>query len=166
MRTLQNRSDGTTDNGAHTAGFVLGDEVDMSQAPSQGLATMQSAEKQARGFAGGRALYANYGKGVLFGWGNGQRISEGDRERYINEFQELVSSDFYWFTDPWQSNTPADPWLPESRTEADGTISGSQVRRGVKLRLSDRQDAQAGRARRAAQADMGVRGGRVAVHAR
>ena len=129
MRTLQNRSDATTNVGAHTAGFVLGDEIDMSQVPSLGLATMQSAENQVRGFAGGRALYANYGKGVLFGWGNGQRISEGDRARYVNDFQELVSSDFYWFTDPWQSNTPADPWLPESRTEADGTISGSQVRR-------------------------------------
>ena len=145
MRTLQNRSDATTNVGAHTAGFVLGDEIDMSQVPSVGLATMQSAENQVRGFAGGRALYANYGKGVLFGWGNGQRISEGDRARYVNDFQELVSSDFYWFTDPWQSNTPADPWLPESRTEADGTISGSQVRRasnyGYQLEEMRRLDA-------------------------
>jgi hypothetical protein len=131
LRTLQNRSDGTTNYGARTAGVMLADEYDMSMTPTQGLSAMQAAEDQGRVLANGRALYTNYGKGVLFGWANGQRLTNAQREQYINAFQELQSSDLYWYTDPWQSTTGLssdDTWLPEGAARAT-SISGNQVRR-------------------------------------
>ncbi len=89
--------------GSETAGWLLGDEIDMCCGPP--------------GFAGGngydmlsstlaslpqdnRLRYANYGKGVLL-W-----ESDADAARFINgrtgpnSFQQVVSSDLYWFTDP------------------------------------------------------------------
>ncbi len=42
----------------------------------------------------GRLRYANYGKGVTF-W------ESGDEARvFVNQFQDVVSADNYWFTDP------------------------------------------------------------------
>lgn len=38
--------------------------------------------------------YANYGKGVTF-W-----LSREHAARFVNEFQDVVSADNYWFTDP------------------------------------------------------------------
>ena len=89
--------------GSETTGWLLGDEIDMCCGPP--------------GFAGGngydmlsstlaslpqdnRLRYANYGKGVLL-W-----ESDADAARFINgrtgpnSFQQVVSSDLYWFTDP------------------------------------------------------------------
>lgn len=38
--------------------------------------------------------YANYGKGVTF-W-----ESDAEAKRFVNDFQDVVSADNYWFTDP------------------------------------------------------------------
>ena len=38
--------------------------------------------------------YNNYGKGVMFWETNGQA------KRFVNDFQQVVSNDIYWFTDP------------------------------------------------------------------
>jgi hypothetical protein len=46
----------------------------------------------------GRMRYNNYGKGVMF-WNSGS-----DSEQYVNGFQQVVSSDIYWFTDPGLSS--------------------------------------------------------------
>ena len=74
------------------SGWVLGDEVDMTEGPVDGPRTMRS-RLEAVG-DDGRLTYANYGKGVMF-W-------ETDEEaaRFVNEFQDVVSNDIYWFTDP------------------------------------------------------------------
>ena len=41
----------------------------------------------------GRLRYTNYGKGVIF-WN-----SDSDAEQYVNDFQQVVSTDVYWFTE-------------------------------------------------------------------
>jgi hypothetical protein len=43
--------------------------------------------------ADGRLRYNNYGKGVSF-W-----LTDAEAARYVNEFQDFVSVDNYWFTD-------------------------------------------------------------------
>ena len=70
----------------------------------------------------GRIRYANYTKNVLI-W-----YSDADAARFVNEFQQVVSSDFYWFTDPYQVPTMEAPdWLPE----AGQTITTPQIRRAA-----------------------------------
>ena len=70
----------------------------------------------------GRIRYANYTKNVLI-W-----YSDADAARFVNEFQQVVSSDFYWFTDPYQVPTMQAPdWLPE----AGQTITTPQIRRAA-----------------------------------
>jgi hypothetical protein len=89
--------------GSETAGWLLYDEVDMCCGPP--------------GFAGGngyqildavraglprdnRLRYNNYGKGVIF-W-----ESDSEAGRFINAYQDVVSSDLYWFTDPNERSRP------------------------------------------------------------
>jgi hypothetical protein len=74
------------------AGWLLGDEVDMFDGPVKGLVTMQSRFDAVK--ADGRMKYSNYGKGVMF-W-------ETDEEagRFVNNYQDVVSNDIYWYTDP------------------------------------------------------------------
>lgn len=42
----------------------------------------------------GVMAYSNYGKGVTF-WG-----SDEEAGRFVNEYQDVISTDNYWFTDP------------------------------------------------------------------
>ena len=72
-------------------GWFLADEVDMTHGPSTGYAEMQR-------IAGatphdGRIRYSNYGKGVLF-W-----ESDAEAARFVNNYQDIVSADAYFFTD-------------------------------------------------------------------
>lgn len=98
--------------GDETAGWLLGDEADMwggpgedkwtGKFPGEGdicapadgrcgysamkkFITMQPQDK--------RLHYANYGKGVAF-W-----ESDAEAARFVNEFQDVVSVDTYFFTD-------------------------------------------------------------------
>ncbi|PQZ91165.1 hypothetical protein CQ018_14085 [Arthrobacter sp. MYb227] len=93
-------------------GAVLADEVDMwagpgesvwtGNWPGQGEACSPSNAKcgysvqsqLSQSVPSGTMRYANYGKGVTF-W-------ESDEEagRFVNDFQDIVSADNYWFTDP------------------------------------------------------------------
>ena len=92
------------DLGSETAGWLLFDEVDMVQGPGLGYSTLESI------LAGlprdGRLRYNNYGKGVL------EWESDADAARFINgrngpnSFQQLVSTDYYWFTDPNARDNP------------------------------------------------------------
>src|SRR5262249_35483404 len=41
-----------------------------------------------------RMRYNNFGKGVIF-W-----ETDDHAQRFVNSFQQVVSSDIYWFTDP------------------------------------------------------------------
>jgi hypothetical protein len=94
------------------SGYILGDEVDM--AAGAGTAawtgtgigegalcdpagsgcgfTMMSALRHDA--PSGTLLYTNYGKGVSF-W-----ESDKDAARFVNDYQDVVSVDNYWFTDP------------------------------------------------------------------
>lgn len=96
-----------------SAGWVLADEPDMWAGPGDAKWTgswpgqgprcepvdqrcgydVQRSLGQRLASGGDGLLYANYGKGVLF-W-------ETDKEasRFVNEFQDVVSADAYWFTD-------------------------------------------------------------------
>ncbi|VTR78526.1 hypothetical protein [Cellulomonas hominis] len=95
-------------------GFVLADEPDMWAGagdadwtglwPGQGEVCAPVGEETACGYTvqdtirsrlpGNGLTYANYGKGVAF-W-----LPDAEAARFVNEFQDVVSVDTYWFTDP------------------------------------------------------------------
>ena len=74
------------------AGWLLADETDMQMSAREGFARMRSL-REAAPSSDGRLHYANYGKGVTF-WNTDVHAA-----RYVNEFQDVVSADNYWFTD-------------------------------------------------------------------
>lgn len=102
---------GWTASGA--SGFMLADEADMwagaGSAPWSGMypgegdicvpASSSCGFTVQESLAGtappGMLVYTNYGKGVTF-W-----QSDSDAGRFVNEFQDVVSADNYWFTDPF-----------------------------------------------------------------
>jgi hypothetical protein len=73
-------------------GWALLDEIDMQEGPGRGYATLSKVLAQLP--HDGRLRYNNYGKGVMF-W-----ETDDQAERFVNDFQQVVSSDLYWFTDP------------------------------------------------------------------
>lgn len=102
----------TTDPDAPTSGYFTEDEVDMWAGPGDadttgnspgqgdicipadaecGYTVMKRASEQA---PSGSLRVSNYGKGVVF-W-----ESDDEAKRFVNEFQDVVSADVYWFTDP------------------------------------------------------------------
>ncbi len=95
FRVIQDQTQNRSAVGAETAGWVLADEIDMQQANASGAAAARSQLSSI--VAGlpsdGRLRYTNYGKGVIF-WN-----SDSDAEQYVNDFQQLVSTDVYWFTE-------------------------------------------------------------------
>jgi hypothetical protein len=82
--------------GTETAGWVLRDEIDMVQSDAAGAAAARDELRRMLASlpADGKARYNNYGKGVAF-WN-----TDLDSEQYVNDFQQLVSADVYWHTDP------------------------------------------------------------------
>jgi hypothetical protein len=88
------------DIGRETAGWLLADEVDMRDGPGRdtrrctggGYDVMRRAAASVP--ADDRVHYANYGKGVLEWETNAQASC------FVNRFQKIVSTDYYWFTDP------------------------------------------------------------------
>jgi hypothetical protein len=104
--------------GHETAGWLLADEIDMTEGPA---ACNGSLETIKNGLPrDGRARYNNYGKGVLL-W-------ETDAEAAcFVEAQQLVSSDLYWFTDPNQRDMIGEPWLPEGERQ----MTLAEVRRAA-----------------------------------
>jgi len=95
-----------------TAGRLTSDEVDMwagpgtaawtGNYPGQGDICVPADERcgytvmeQLVGSAPpGKMRFTNYGKGVTF-W-----ESDAEAGRFVNDYQEVVSADNYWFTDP------------------------------------------------------------------
>ena len=73
------------------AGWELADEIDMLGSPESGYSTLNQIRAMLP--ADGRLRYNNYGKGVTF-W-----LSDQQAARYVNEFQDVLSADNYWFTD-------------------------------------------------------------------
>jgi hypothetical protein len=74
------------------AGYMLGDEVDMTLGPGAGYTDMQNRVNRAP--HDGRLKYMGYGKGVLF-WETDQ-----EAQRFVNNYEDIVAADEYWFTDP------------------------------------------------------------------
>jgi hypothetical protein len=74
------------------AGWALFDEIDMQQGPDRGYTTLNNILAKLPN--DGRLRYNNYGKGVMF-WETNEQA-----KRFVNDFQEVVSNDIYWFTDP------------------------------------------------------------------
>jgi hypothetical protein len=75
--------------GPETAGYHLGDELDMTMGPA-GCAEIK--RRGARLQSDRRLRHSNYGKGVLF-W-----ETDAEAACFVNA-QDLVSTDAYWFTD-------------------------------------------------------------------
>ena len=122
--------------GTETAGWLLADEIDMTEGPSACNGSLQTIKNGLP--ADGRARYANYGKGVLL-W-------ETDAEAAcFVEAQQLVSGDLYWFTDPNQIDMIGEPWLPEGERR----MTLNEVRRAAnygyqvdRMRALDARDGQ------------------------
>ena len=109
--------------GAETAGWELDDEIDMTDGAAACGGRLQAIKDGLP--ADGRLRYNNYGKGVLL-W-----QTDAEAACFV-EAQDVVSSDLYWFTDPWQLEMVAPPWLPEWDPDADEEIiTGGQVRRAA-----------------------------------
>lgn len=105
LRTFVQANERTrfNDIGSENAGWFVGDEVDMCCGPPDfvgGNGYQMLADTLAGLPQDGRVRYANYGKGVMF-W-----ESDQDAARFVNEFQDIVSDDIYWFTDPNERNRP------------------------------------------------------------
>jgi hypothetical protein len=97
--------------GTETVGHLLTDEADMNYGPGTdgwngkdgwgncipsdghcGYTVMQTLNDRTPN--DGRLRYANYGKGVQF-W-----ESDDEAQRFVNQYQQVVSSDLYFYTDP------------------------------------------------------------------
>jgi hypothetical protein len=78
--------------GSETAGWMLGDEVDMQQGPSACPGVMNQRKASLRN-PGGRFYFSWYGKGVIF-W---QRDAQA--ACFVN-YDDVTGADIYWFTDP------------------------------------------------------------------
>ena len=85
--------------GSETAGWNLGDEIDMTQGSG---ACPTLAQREATLPEDGRLRYSNFGKGVLI-WGvlgySGHNNTTGSC--FINSV-DVASTDLYWHTDPWE----------------------------------------------------------------
>lgn len=103
----------TSSQSANAAGRVLSDEPDMWAGPGDaawtgnwpGIGPICTPENQSCGYTvqrelrknvpAGALVYTNYGKGVTF-WETNEQAAV-----FVNEFQDVVSADNYWFTDPY-----------------------------------------------------------------
>ncbi len=74
-------------------GWELHDEIDMQVGIAEAEVRLQTIRTGLP--EDGRLRYNNYGKGVMF-W-----LSEDDAARLVNRYQDIVSADTYWFTDPY-----------------------------------------------------------------
>lgn len=100
------------------AGWELFDEVDMEQGPSRGYATLSDIVAHLP--QDGRMRFNNYGKGVMF-W-----ETDAEAARFVNEFQNVVSNDIYWFTDPHYAGPLAILWLNNGQS-----LTVNQTRRAA-----------------------------------
>ena len=95
MRAILQQSEWRTNKAAIDSSAVVGwelfDEIDMRPGPDRGYTTLENILAQLPNDR--RIRYNNYGKGVLFSQTNGHA------KRFVDNFQQVVSSDVYWFTD-------------------------------------------------------------------
>ena len=87
-------------------GWLLGDEVDMIMSPQEGYAELNQVLASLPD--DGRLVYTNYGKSVVFPQSPVQ--TDAEAARYVNDFQDVTSSDVYWFTDPYFPTEGSNEW--------------------------------------------------------
>lgn len=122
--------------GSETAAWELMDEIDMEDGPSGCTGRLQDIVNGLP--ADGRARYSNFGKGVLL-W-----QTDAEAACFV-DVPSIVSTDLYWFTDPWQLDMTGTPWLPEGERP----MTTSEIRRASnygyvidRLRALDARDGQ------------------------
>ena len=106
------------------AGWGLYDEIDMCCGPpgfDGGNGYHMLDDILASLPQDGRARYNNYGKGVLLWEGDAQAA------QFVNDYQQFVSADLYWFTDPNQIDMVGQSWLPEGERQ----MTLAEVRRAA-----------------------------------
>jgi hypothetical protein len=87
--------------GNESVGLFTDDEVDMNYGPSAGYSYLQNLiDAVPANLKSGRFFWSNYGKGVLL-W-----ETQAQAAQFVNDYQQTISDDFYWFTDqdinqPW-----------------------------------------------------------------
>ena len=86
IQTVEN----TANVGSETSGWLLSDEIDMTQGPS-GCSALSALRARIPGIHPG-LVFDNYGKGVIF-W-----QSDSQAACFVN-FDDVNSADVYWFTD-------------------------------------------------------------------
>jgi hypothetical protein len=123
--------------GRETVGWELMDELDMTDGPPDGDGYNIIENILSRLPSDRRLRFNNYGKGVLL-WEDDPFAA-----RWVNRYQDIVTTDLYWFTDPNQIGMTAPPWLPEHGRQ----MTLSQVRRAAnygyqidRVRALDRRD--------------------------
>jgi hypothetical protein len=118
----------TAAKGSRTSGWLVSDEVDMQDGPGNAGGTSSGCDLAGTncGYTVQRELldalpddhrlrYANYGKGVIF-W-----ESDSQAEQFVDDYQDVVSADIYWFTDESLCLSAADAgWYPDEL--ANGTV--------------------------------------------
>ena len=91
MKVIQDEEN-RTNVGTETAGWLLADEIDMTQGPGAGYTTLQNIMNSLP--QDGRLRYANYGKGVL-AW-----ETDSEASGFVNfPGLHLTSADMYFWTD-------------------------------------------------------------------
>jgi hypothetical protein len=103
MRVIQDESLRSSV-GSETAGWLLADEIDMTQGPAACTGSLQQIKNGLP--QDGRFHFTNYGKGVLL-W-----ETDAQAACFVNA-QHVTSSDLYWHTDPNQIGMIGESWLPE-----------------------------------------------------
>jgi hypothetical protein len=88
MWAISGYSPGNT--GSETAGWLLGDEIDMTQGPGACPSALDAKKQEFPN--DGRFYYDNYGKGVIF-W-----QTDAQAACFVN-YDDVNSADIYWFTD-------------------------------------------------------------------
>jgi len=82
------------DIGSESVGLFTDDEVDMNYGPGAGYSYLQSLIADVPGdIRQGRFFWSNYGTGVL------TEESTAQAAQFVNDYQQTVSDDLYWFTD-------------------------------------------------------------------
>jgi hypothetical protein len=94
--------------GTETAGWLLGDEMDMSDNPS--ISCPESLDSiKASLPADGRMRFANWGKGLALlpsdAPGSGNFWADTAEQNCWTNGVDLDSNDLYWFTDPYQGSS-------------------------------------------------------------
>ena len=84
--------------GDESVGLFTDDEVDGNYGPGPGYTYLQSIiDKVPAGLRSGRFFWTNYGTGVLI-W-----LNQAQATQFVNDYQQTVSDDLYWFTTPSSS---------------------------------------------------------------